>query len=303
MKTIYFLNLLGLLTQEQVNWLKDQLRAAANAIGGPDGFLLMDSVALVLISFDSAHLNNLPGVVLPSYSEFVSTLISVLDRIKSSQYSDTRRAWFDKIVVAAQGALNGWLIMRIMVDLGGWQSNDPNDKFIDIVAWRNVTVRETGQTIRVVAFLKVDSRTWTSDMIPGENAYIPAFSKFIETLKAIATHIALSWNAYELYGPGFYIIGVIFTRSQDGEIMNRLADEVASRLSSSYPVFLSYKDKATGRRTVIIICPAGGCPPGTLEAAGEAACGFGIPLAFMTGNITYICDNGREVDIIWKKMK
>ena len=289
----------GLLTQQQVDELKAKLREAANAIGGPDGFLLMDSVALVLMSFDAAHFNNQLGVSLPSYSEFVSTLNSVLDRIKLSQ-GDTRRAWFDKIVVAAQGAANGWLIMRIMVDLGGWASNDPNGKFIDIVAWRNVTVRETGQTIRVVAFLKVDSRTWTYQMIPSPTQYIPEFNQFIETLQAIANHIALSGDAYRLYGPGFYIIGVIFTKSQDGAVMNSLADQVASRLSSSYPVFLSYKDKTTGRRTVIIICPAGGCPPGTLEAVGEAACGFGIPLAFM-GPITYICDNGKEVDIIWKK--
>jgi|GEM_PF-3238576 len=137
-------------------------------------------------------------------------------------------------------------------------------------------------------------------MIPSPTQYIPEFNQFIETLQAIANHIALSGDAYRLYGPGFYIIGVIFTKSQDGAVMNSLADQVASRLSSSYPVFLSYKDKTTGRRTVIIICPAGGCPPGTLEAVGEAACGFGIPLAFM-GPITYICDNGKEVDIIWKK--
>ncbi|MCS7197340.1 MAG: hypothetical protein NZ930_01425 [Candidatus Bipolaricaulota bacterium] len=287
----------GLLTQEEVNQLKDKLREAANKIGGPDGFLLMDSVALVLFSFVNAHFNNQLGVPLPSYSGFVSTLNFVLDQIKSSS-GDTRRAWFDKIVVAAEGALNGWLIMNIMVNRGS--STDPNGQFIDIVAWRNVTVRETVQTIRVVAFLKVDSRTWTIQMIPTPDKFVPIFNAFIGTLQAIANHIALSGDAYKLYGPGFYIIGVIFTKSQDGAVMNLLADNVARKLSSSYPVFLSYKDKATGRRTVIIICPAGGCPKGTLDAAAEAACGFGIPLSAM-GPITYTCDNGIEVDIIWKK--
>jgi hypothetical protein len=40
---------------------------------------------------------------------------------------------------------------------------------------------------------------------------------------------------------------------------------------------------------------------GTMEAAGEAACGFAFRVLAFMGNITYICDNGQEVDIIFKR--
>ncbi len=286
----------GRLTQSQVDEFKNKVREAANKIGGPEGLKFMDAVAIVLFSFDNAHFNNQLGLPLPSHSEFISQLNFVLDRIIQSSYATDRTAWADKIVVAAQGAWEGWLIMNIMVNLGGLSTGDPNGKFIDIVAWKNVTVRESGQTIRVVAFLKVDSRSWEqyiylTDPVTG----------FIETLQAINDHISKSGNAIELYGPGFYIIGVIFTRSQDGSVMNRLANEVANKVSNSYPIFLAYKDKATGRKTVIIICPAGGCPAGTMEAAGEAACGFAFRVLALMGNMIYTCDNGQEVDIIFKR--
>ena len=289
----------GHLTQRQVDEFKNMVRDAANAIGGPDGLKLMDAVAIVLFSFDNAHFNNQLGLPLPSYSEFISQLNFVLDKIKSSSTRADKTAWADKIVVAAQGALDGWLIMNIMVDLGGLSTGYPNGKFIDIVAWKNVTVRETGQTIRVVAFLKVDSRSWEQSMVNGINRIVG--TRFIETLQAINDHIAKSGNAVEIYGPGFYIIGVIFTRSQDMSVMTALADRVASGVSNSYPIFLAFKDKATGRKTVIIICPAGGCPAGTMEAAGEAACGFAFRVLAIIGNITYTCDNGQEVDIIFKR--
>jgi len=289
----------GHLTQRQVDEFKNMLRDAANAIGGPDGLKLMDAVAIVLLSFDNAHFNNQLGLPLPSYSEFISQLNFVLDKIKSSSTRADKTAWADKIVVAAQGALEGWLIMNIMVNLGGLSTGDPNGKFIDIVAWKNVTVRETGQTIRVVAFLKVDSRSWEQSMVNGINRIVGR--RFIETLQAINNHIAKSGNAVEIYGPGFYIIGVIFTRSQDMSVMTALADRVANEVSNSYPIFLAFKDKATGRKTVIIICPAGGCPAGTMEAAGEAACGFAFRVLAIIGNITYTCDNGQEVDIIFKR--
>jgi P pilus assembly chaperone PapD len=284
----------GRLTQSQVDEFKNKLRDAANKIGGPEGLKFMDAVAIVLFSFDNAHFNNQLGLPLPSYSEFISRLNFVLDKIIAS--STDRTAWANKIVVAAQGALDGWLIMNIMVNLGGLSTGDPNGQFIDIVAWKNVTVRESGQTIRVVAFLKVDSRSWDMNMVNS-----PIGSGVIDTLKAINDHIAKSGNVVEIYGPGFYIIGVIFTRSQDSSVMNALAERVAREVSNSYPIFLAFKDKATGRKTVIVICPAGGCPAGTMEAAGEAACGFAFRVLALMGNITYICDNGQEVDIIFKR--
>jgi hypothetical protein len=284
----------GRLTQSQVDEFKNKLRDAANKIGGPEGLKFMDAVAIVLFSFDNAHFNNQLGLPLPSYSEFISQLNFVLDKIRASPTD--RTAWADKIVVAAQGALDGWLIMNIMVNLGGLSTGDPNGQFIDIVAWKNVTVRESGQTIRVVAFLKVDSRSWDMNMV-----YSPIGRGVIDTLQAINDHIKSVGNLVEIYGPGFYIIGVIFTISQDSSVMNALADRVVRELSNSYPIFLAFKDKATGRKTVIVICPAGGCPAGTMEAAGEAACGFAFRVLAFMGNITYICDNGQEVDIIFKR--
>jgi hypothetical protein len=284
----------GHLTQSQVDEFKNKVRDAANKIGGPEGLKFMDAVAIVLFSFDNAHFNNQLGLPLPSYSEFISQLNFVLDKIRASPTD--RTAWADKIVVAAQGALDGWLIMNIMVNLGGLSTGDPNGQFIDIVAWKNVTVRESGQTIRVVAFLKVDSRSWDMNMV-----YSPTGREVIDTLQAINDHIKSVGNLVEIYGPGFYIIGVIFTRSQDSSVMNALADRVIRELSNSYPIFLAFKDKATGRKTVIVICPAGGCPASTMEAAGEAACGFAFRVLAFMGNITYICDNGQEVDIIFKR--
>jgi hypothetical protein len=285
----------GHLTQSQVDEFKNKVRDAANKIGGPEGLKFMDAVAIVLFSFDNAHFNNQLGLPLPSYSEFISQLNFVLDKIRASPTD--RTAWADKIVVAAQGALDGWLIMNIMVNLGGLSTGDPNGQFIDIVAWKNVTVRESGQTIRVVAFLKVDSRSWDMNMV-----YSPIGRGVIDTLQAINDHIKSVGNLVEIYGPGFYIIGVIFTISQDSSVMNALADRVVRELSNSYPIFLAFKDKATGRKTVIVICPAGGCPAGTMEAAGEAACGFAFRvLAFIMGDMPYICNNGQEVDIIFKR--
>ena len=295
----------GHLTQEQADTFKDKLRRAANIVGGRAGYEFMNEVAAILIQFDRAHEVAGPGMgQLPSYSGFVDKLNFILDQIINPYISDWRQGWVDKIKVAGQGARNGWLIMNILVDLGSQNNRDPNGRFIDIVAWNTI-----GGDRRVVAFLKVDSRYYDPEVYKSiDNFRNMLYYPFYNLLSAMINHVMRSGDAYLQYGSGDYVIGIIFTRSQDPTVMENLASTLATggtlmtRLpKTDYPVFLAFWSRdASGNRqfNVYIICPAGGCSDQMIQQAVQAACDFGIgAIQSANTNIPYVCANGRTVNV------
>jgi hypothetical protein len=294
----------GHLTQQQADTFKDKLRQAANIVGGRAGYEFMNDVSAIFIQFSRAHEVAGPGMgQLPSYSDFVDKLNFILDQIINPYISDWRQGWVDKIKVAGQGARNGWLIMNILVDLGSQDNRrDPNGKFIDIVAWNTIGDR------RVVAFLKVDNRYYDPNVYKDpdkfrNNLYYP----FSSLLSGMINHVMSSGNAYLQYGSGDYVIGIIFTRSQDPTVMRNLASTLAkggtlmTRLPrTDYPVFLAFWSRdASGNRqfNVYIICPAGGCSNQMIQEAVEAACDFGIGAIQSANIIAHVCANGRTVNV------
>jgi hypothetical protein len=277
----------GHLTQTQADALMANLKAAADEIGGLDGFMLRDAVTVILGQFDFAkQFASGPGLgQMPSYAEFVATLNFMLYQISTNSYP---RDWFDKIIVAGRGVMQGWLIMNMIVKLGTQDpATNPDGMFIDIVAWKMI-----GNT-RVVAFLKVSRALLTS-------SYDQAATTLFTTLSAMINHVMASGTAFEQYGYGQYILGVIFTRQQDAAAMEKIASDWARRLpASDYPVFLAFRDKTTKRYTVYIICPSGGCSATMIGAVGDAACDFRAARiqSANPGGITHICADGTEIDI------
>ncbi len=295
----------GHLTQAQADALMANARAAASKIGGLDGLMLMDAVTVILGQFHFAkqQFASMPELgQMPSYAEFATKLNFILEQINrlsgNHKTNETIKAWLDKLIVAARGVMQGWLIMNILVDLDSNQANtDPNGRFIDIVAWKMI------DNTRVVAFLKVESRFYRSWLpCPTCGIELQYYNSLFSTLSAMINHVRLSANTLQQYGYGLYMIGVIFTHGQDAETMNTVAEKLAKELpeiDSSMFVALFFYDRGTRRYTVIIICPSGGCSPTMIRAGGDAACDFlaaRIQSANLSG-ITHTCADGTEIDI------
>lgn len=84
----------GHLTQAQADALMANLRAAANKMGGLNGFMLMDAVAVILMQFDFAkqHVSG-PGLgQMPTYAEFVGKLNFILNQIITTREDESARA-------------------------------------------------------------------------------------------------------------------------------------------------------------------------------------------------------------------